>query len=121
MADVILQVKNISKRFGKHQVLSDINFDLRRGESHALIGKNGSGKTLLSNILYGVETADSGEILFDGQPVRIKSPAQAVKMGIAAYLLQEMNVYPDRDIANNVWTNHEPYQHNNGGSGDIAV
>ena len=54
-----------------------------------------------------METADSGEILFYGQPVRIKSPAQAVKMGIAV-LTQEMNVYPDRDIANNVWTNHEP-------------
>ena len=106
MDDCILQVKNLNKSFGKQQCSRTSTLICAR-RNHALIWQNGSGKTLLSNILYGVEGIDSGEILFNGEPVRIKSPAHAVKMGIAV-LTQEMNVYPDRDIAHNVWTNHEP-------------
>ncbi|MDD5017487.1 MAG: sugar ABC transporter ATP-binding protein [Eubacteriales bacterium] len=107
MADCILQLKKICKSFDKLQVLHDVDFELRQGEIHALLGKNGSGKTVLMNILYGIQSMDSGEILFEGMPVKIKSPQQAGRLGIAM-LSQEILLYTNTDIAHNIWTNHEP-------------
>ncbi|RYE42436.1 MAG: ATP-binding cassette domain-containing protein, partial [Hyphomicrobiales bacterium] len=81
MSDVILQVSRLSKAFGPVQALRDVQFELRRGEIHALAGENGAGKSTLMNIIDGILQPDSGEISLDGRPVRIASPAAAQRLG----------------------------------------
>ncbi len=78
----ILQMREIVKRFGETTANDHVNFDLRSGEIHALLGENGAGKTTLMNILYGLYKPDQGEILLDGQPVNISSPGDALNYGI---------------------------------------
>ncbi|MEE4188054.1 MAG: ATP-binding cassette domain-containing protein, partial [Roseobacter sp.] len=77
-----LRVHGVTKTFGKAVILQNADFDLRRGEVHALLGENGAGKSTLMNILTGIYTADAGTIEVDGLPVRIQSPAAAQKLGI---------------------------------------
>lgn len=78
----VIQMKNIVKEFPGVVANNHIDFDLRRGEIHALLGENGSGKTTLMNILYGMYRPDKGEIFVDGQKASIRSPSDAIKRGI---------------------------------------
>ena len=78
----ILRMENITKRFGDMFANKDINFDVRRGEVHTLLGENGAGKSTLMNVLFGLYQPTSGSIYLNGKKVRIDSPAQAVKLGI---------------------------------------
>ncbi len=75
------------------------------GEIHALLGENGAGKSTLIKIMTGVEQPDSGEILLDGQPVRIGSALDGQALGIAA-IYQEPMVFPDLSVAENVFISH---------------
>jgi simple sugar transport system ATP-binding protein len=81
-----LEVRNITKRFPGVLANDHVNFDLRKGEIHALLGENGAGKSTLMNIIYGLYTPDEGEFLIDeGQglhPVQIHTPHDAIDMGI---------------------------------------
>jgi general nucleoside transport system ATP-binding protein len=78
----LVELRGISKRFG-HLVANDrVDLTIRRGEVHALLGENGAGKTTLMRILYGLATADTGEILVDGRPITIRSPRDAIAAGI---------------------------------------
>ena len=77
-----LELRGISKRFGDLVANDGIDFDVRRGEVHALLGENGAGKTTVMRIAYGLTQADAGEILVDGQPRRIRSPRDAIDAGI---------------------------------------
>ena len=79
----IVQMKAITKRFPGGVIANDnIDFELQRGEIHALLGENGAGKTTLMNILYGLYSADSGQIFVDGNRVRMRSPRDAIQVGI---------------------------------------
>src|SRR4029077_19186093 len=77
-----LEMRGITKRYPGVVANDHIDLDLRRGEIHALLGENGAGKTTLMNILYGLAVPDEGEILIDGQPVRIAGPSDAIPRGI---------------------------------------
>ena len=78
----ILRMEHITKRFGDLYANRDINFTVRRGEVHTLLGENGAGKSTLMNVLVGLYQPTEGEIWFGGRKVRIDSPGQAVKLGI---------------------------------------
>src|SRR4030095_6960063 len=78
----VLELRGITKQFPGVLANDHIDFDLRRGEVHALLGENGAGKSTLMSILYGLYTADSGEVLMNGKPVTISSPKHAIELGI---------------------------------------
>lgn len=79
---VLIGMKGITKRFGSVQANYNVDFDLKEGEIHALLGENGAGKTTLMNILYGLYKQDKGEIYFKGNKVNIASPRDAIDLGI---------------------------------------
>src|SRR5258705_3726607 len=78
----VVEMKQIVKRFPGVLANDHVDFDLRKGEVHALLGENGAGKSTLMNILYGLYTPDEGEVLLNGQPIVIDSPHKAIELGI---------------------------------------
>ncbi|WEK50260.1 MAG: sugar ABC transporter ATP-binding protein [Candidatus Kaistia colombiensis] len=98
----ILEIRGVSKTFGPVKALSDVRFELRRGEIHALCGENGAGKSTLMNILAGVLQPSEGEILLDGERVTIASPAAAQRLGIGL-VHQEIALCPDATVAENIY------------------
>lgn len=82
MSQPILEMKQITKSFGTLTANDKVNLTVQPGEIHGLLGENGAGKTTLMNILYGLYRQDAGEILFDGNPVQINSPKEAINLGI---------------------------------------
>ncbi|MDP7406110.1 MAG: ATP-binding cassette domain-containing protein, partial [SAR324 cluster bacterium] len=66
---MVLKVRNLSKRFDMTQALEDVSMDMKAGEIHALVGENGAGKSTLIKILTGIQQADQGEVLLQGQSV----------------------------------------------------
>ena len=106
----VLEMRNISKRFGATQALSGVSLQLRRGEVHALLGENGAGKSTLIKIMTGVQSTDIGEILLDGQPVHLSSAQDAQRYGIAA-MYQEPMIFPDLSVAENIFIGHRNRGH----------
>ncbi len=100
--DPILKITNLVKSFGPIRALRGVDFELRRGEIHAIAGENGAGKSTLMNIIDGILAPDSGEIRLDGQPVTITSPAMAQKLGIG-FVHQEIALCPDVTVAENIF------------------
>ena len=82
MGETILEMKGITKRFSKVTANSCVNFNLQKGEVHALLGENGAGKTTLMNILYGIYEQDEGSMLLCGKPYRPTSPKIAISSGV---------------------------------------
>ena len=78
----LLEMRHVTKRFGPVVANSDVSLTVERGEVHALLGENGAGKSTLMNILYGMYAQSEGEVLYNGAPVRIKDPRQAIELGI---------------------------------------
>ena len=99
--DVVLKIVNVSKSFGAIQALRGVDFELRRGEVHAIAGENGAGKSTLMNIIDGILKPDSGEIFLNGEPVEITSPARAQELGIG-FVHQEIALCPDVTVAENI-------------------
>ncbi|UCG16221.1 MAG: sugar ABC transporter ATP-binding protein [Phycisphaerales bacterium] len=99
--DTILDMRGIDKRFPGVQALSAVDFDVRRGEVHALIGGNGAGKSTLIKVLTGVHTSDGGTIQFEGRSWQAGSPADAVRGGIST-IYQEVNLVPTLSVAENL-------------------
>jgi ribose transport system ATP-binding protein len=99
---LILKITDLTKSFGPVRALRGVNFDLRRGEIHAIAGENGAGKSTLMNIIDGILKPDSGEISFDGKPVTITSPAMAQELGIG-FVHQEIALCPDISVAENIF------------------
>jgi ABC-type uncharacterized transport systems, ATPase components len=100
-------MRGVTKRFPGVLATDHIDLDVRRGEIHALLGENGAGKTTLMNILYGLVTPDEGEILLDGKPVTIHSPADAIAQGISM-VHQHFMLVPVLTVAENILIGEEP-------------
>jgi len=107
MRKPILELRGISKAFPGVQALKEVDFDVCPGEVHALVGENGAGKTTLIKIAAGVYQPDEGEIIYDGQPVRIFNPHHAQELGIAA-IHQEASFYPDLSVLENIFMGRQP-------------
>ncbi|KTT41178.1 ABC transporter, partial [Pseudomonas oryzihabitans] len=97
-----LMMRGISKTYGNAAALQNVDFCVKPGEVHALIGENGAGKSTLLNILSGVRAADEGEILVNGQPVQMKTPLSARQAGIAM-IHQELQHVPELSVAQNMF------------------
>jgi len=94
----LLEMKNIVKEYRGVAALKGIDFDLRRGEVHAIVGENGAGKSTLVKILSGAVAPSAAEILLEGQTIQISSPANARRRGIAM-VYQEMSLVPTLTVA----------------------
>jgi ABC-type uncharacterized transport system ATPase subunit len=102
-----LELRGITKRFGALVANDAIDFELRRGEIHALLGENGAGKSTLMNVLYGLHHPDEGEIRLDGEPVRIDSARHAIGLGIGM-VHQHFMLVPVMTVAENLVLGTEP-------------
>jgi ABC-type uncharacterized transport system ATPase subunit len=96
-----LEMRGIVKQFPGVLAADHIDFDVRAGEVHALLGENGAGKSTLMKILYGLYHANEGEILLNGQPVSIRSPSDAISLGIGM-IHQHFMLVPTLTVAENV-------------------
>ena len=94
----ILVMRAIRKRFPGVLALDDVDFDVRPGEVHALMGQNGAGKSTLIKVLTGVHSPDAGEMTFLGRPLHVSSPADAQARGIST-IYQEVNLVPTLSVA----------------------
>src|SRR5437660_3783511 len=103
----VLELRGITKRFPGVVANDSVDFDLRRGEVHALLGENGAGKSTLMNILYGLYHPDEGEILVGGKPVGITSPKHAIELGIGM-VHQHFMLIPVMTVAENIVLATEP-------------
>jgi len=103
----LISVKKLSKSFPGVRALHDIQFDLVAGEVHTLMGENGAGKSTLMKILAGVYTRDSGEIVYDGQPVDFQSPREAQALGVCI-IHQELQLMNHLSVAQNMFIGREP-------------
>lgn len=106
--DFILTMKDISKTFPGVSALENVDFTLKRGEIHALVGENGAGKSTLIKVLTGVETPDSGSIKLDGNLIQVRSPQHSQEIGIST-VYQEVNLCTNISIAENIMLGHEPH------------
>lgn len=100
-------MQNIRKVFSGVVALDDVNFELRRGEVHSLVGENGAGKSTLIKVMTGAYLRDGGEILLEGNPVNFRSPEDAQRAGVVA-VYQEVNLLMFRTVAENIFLNREP-------------
>lgn len=101
-APPIIELKNISKRFLSLQALDQVDFDLREGETHALVGENGAGKSTLMRILAGIYTEYEGDYTLRGEHVHLQSPGDALHRGIGM-IHQELSVMPELSVAENLF------------------
>lgn len=106
MSETFLQMKHITKRFPGVLALNDVQFSLRRGEVHALLGENGAGKSTLMKILSGVYQPDEGEIIFEDKLVSFSDPLSAQNVGITI-IHQEFNLFPELTVEENIFIGRE--------------
>src|SRR6476620_11547571 len=105
--DFILAMNGISKTFPGVNALENVDFTLKRGEIHALVGENGAGKSTLIKVLTGVEHPDKGSIKLEGKPLQVRSPKQAQELGIST-VYQEVNLCTNITVAENIMLGREP-------------
>ena len=102
----ILEFRQATKEFRGIPAIRNIDFALNAGEIHAIVGENGAGKSTLMKVLAGVYELTSGELIFDGKPLHLKSPAEALAHGIAM-VFQETNLVPSMSVAQNIYLGEE--------------
>ncbi|KRA96674.1 sugar ABC transporter ATP-binding protein [Devosia sp. Root685] len=102
-----LEARGIVKIFGNHVALDKVDFGLKPGEVHALLGENGAGKSTLIKILTGAYQPTLGEVLVDGVPATLNNPQHAQTYGIGT-VYQEVNLLPNRSVAENLYLGHQP-------------
>ena len=102
----MITMSGISKSFNGNKVLQDVEFEVVKGEIHALMGENGAGKSTMMKILTGIYTRDSGEIWVKGEKVEFKNAKEAEAAGIAV-IHQELNILPDLTVAENFYLGNE--------------
>jgi len=105
--DYILTMEGIFKAFPGVQALDDVNFTLKRGEIHCLVGENGAGKSTLIKVLTGVDRPDAGRIMLDDKEIHTRSPQHAQTLGIST-VYQEVNLCPNLTVAENILIGWEP-------------
>jgi methyl-galactoside transport system ATP-binding protein len=105
--EYLLEMRNISKSFPGVRALDDVTLLVRPGTVHALMGENGAGKSTLMKILFGLYSADSGEIRLNGQVVSFANPRQALDAGISM-IHQELHPIPHRNVMENMWLGRYP-------------
>jgi ABC-type uncharacterized transport system ATPase subunit len=106
-AELALELRGITKRFGALTANDAVDLQLRRGEIHALLGENGAGKSTLMNVVYGMSRPDEGEILVEGQPVSMGSPREAMAHGVGM-VFQHFMLIPVMTVAENLVLGAEP-------------
>ncbi|WFE76524.1 sugar ABC transporter ATP-binding protein [Roseinatronobacter sp. S2] len=104
---MLLSTRNLTKTFPGTKALDAVDFDLKAGEVHALLGENGAGKSTLIKCLTGAYRRDSGDILFEGQPIFPQSTLEAQAIGIGT-VYQEVNLLPNLTVAENLTLGHQP-------------
>ena len=107
----VLEVKGLKKHFAGVQALNGVDFILKKGEVHALVGENGAGKSTLIKSLTGIYRPDGGEILLDGKPYAPQHPREAFDLGISV-IHQELNLLPELDVAANIFMGNLPTKRN---------
>lgn len=107
MDDYILSMQGICKSFNNVKVLNNVNFDIKHGEVHALVGENGAGKSTLMKILTGVYKMDQGKILLNGKEVLIDNPKKAKEIGISI-VHQELSLISSLSVMENIFLGYEP-------------
>lgn len=102
MSENILELRNISKAFGRNRVLTNIDLTLKKGTVLGLMGENGAGKSTMMKILFGIYSKDDGRIFFDGKEVEFSSPKNALENGVAM-VHQELNQCLERNAVDNLF------------------
>ncbi len=102
----VISITGVSKRFPGVQALDDVSVDIGVGEIHCWIGENGAGKSTLIKVLAGIFSADSGTVTMEGRPVAIRTPNDALRLGMA-FILQELTVVESLSVAENITLGHE--------------
>jgi len=103
----VLVLRHAAKSFGAVQAVADASIELYRGETHALVGENGAGKSTVVKMLAGVHQPDSGVLIVNGTAVRLSGPADAQAAGIAV-IYQEPLLFPDLTVAENIYMGRQP-------------
>ncbi len=104
----VLELRGLTKLYARVPAVENINFTLVPGEVHALLGENGAGKSTLTKMIAGVVDPTSGEILLDGKPVHLRTPAAALDAGIAM-VFQETSLVPSMTVAQNLFMGNEQF------------
>jgi D-xylose transport system ATP-binding protein len=105
-SEPLLRLKGVSKNFGPVQALTNVDLEVRAGEVTALIGDNGAGKSVLIKCISGIHAPEHGEILWQGQPVRIRTPREAAALGIET-VYQDLALCNNLDIVQNMFLGRE--------------
>ena len=105
MDNVVLKLENITKRFPGVTALNNVQFELRKGEIHALMGENGAGKSTLIKVITGVHMPEEGKIFVKGQEVFFRSTSDSAACGIAA-VYQHSTAYPQLTVTENIFIGH---------------
>ncbi len=103
----LLRLTGVHKSFAGVQALRGVDFEVRPGEVHALLGENGAGKSTLIKTIAGVHKPDLGELFWEGQPVTLNNPRDAQRLGIDT-IYQELSLYPELTVAENIFMGHAP-------------
>ena len=103
----MISVEGLSVEFNATPLFEDVSYVINKKDRIALVGKNGAGKSTLMKILYGMTMPDEGEIRVDGKPVKIKSPKDAIRLGIGM-VHQHFMLSPVMSVTENIIVNHEP-------------
>ena len=106
--EVVLELRQATKKYGGVPAVDGVNFDLRRGEIHALLGENGAGKSTLTKIMAGVVALSDGQMLVEGREVQLKTPLEARDAGIAM-VFQETSLVPTMTVAQNLFLGQEQF------------
>ena len=105
-ADIVIEARHVSKKYGGVHALQDVTFRARRGAVNVLVGENGAGKSTLMKLLSGSEEPTEGEILLEGQKIRLSSPRAAKAAGIGI-IHQELSLFPNLSVAENMFAGRE--------------
>ena len=106
---LLLEMKQIDKQFAGVHALDHVDFKVRKGEIHALMGENGAGKSTLIKVLTGLYEKDSGKIIFDGEERNFHTPQDSQRAGISA-IYQEINLIPHLSVAENIFHRQGTYE-----------